>query len=69
MKVFTCKEFTGHWPAGTAAVVVADTAMEAARLLMEDLKAHGLAQDLDDLDMWEVPTHQPWVRILCDGNY
>lgn len=67
--IFTCRSFTGHYPVGVAAVVQADNAEEAARLLNEELKTHGLKGDAEPHKMI------PWVggvdvvRVLCNGDY
>lgn len=69
MKVFTCKGFRGHNPVGTAAVVVAQSAEEAALLLTGHLHAIGLPQTIEASRMEEVKTDSLHVRVLCDGDY
>lgn len=68
MKVWTCVEFAGHWPVGTAAVVVADTAAQAAHRLGEVLKERGLSQVVAPESMLLVP-NKPCVLLLRDGDY
>ena len=69
MNVYTCTSFTGHWPVGTSAVVVATDSVAAAHALAVALANEGLAQPIEPSEMKIVdPTHQS-VRILCDGNY
>jgi len=71
MKVFTCNNFSGHYPVGTAAVVIAETREEAAEDLNHKLKSqHSLPGDAKPEDMIEFPSDcRESVRILCDGNY
>lgn len=69
MKVFTNTTFTGHWPVGAAAVVIADTRGEAAVWLEEELRKQGLEQSVHSKDMIELKTNKHAVKILTDGNY
>lgn len=70
MKVFFNNKFRGHYPVGTAALVVADHAQNACDLLNHKLKAeHSLDGDAKVEDMIEVPTTHNQVVILNDGNY
>ena len=68
MRVFTCKDFTGHWSVGTSAVVVAKDEDEARLILIDALDDAGLTQ-LDRLEVYELETGTPNCRILQDGNY
>lgn len=68
-KVFTHNKFKGHYPVGTAAVIVADTRVQAINLLNEKLRLRGLDGDADVDDLWEVDQNERSARILCDGNY
>ena len=69
MKVFDNKTFTGHWPVGSAAIVVAADQEDAARLLRLTLIKSGLKGDVGIKDMVHVNTRQFQAIILCDGNY
>ena len=69
MNVFTCTQASGHWPVGFAAVVVAETQLEAARMLEKALVEAGLAQPIPARWMKVLPLSQPIVQILHDGNY
>jgi len=70
MKVFTYTSFTGHYPVGVAAVVIAEDAEEAADNLNFKLKAAGLKGDARPVDMEPFPTDcRESIRILNDGNY
>lgn len=69
MKVYTCKSFSGHWPVGTAAVVVAETADDAADFLEHALEKIGLAQLVSNDEMIELSMKEGTVTILCDGDY
>ena len=75
MRVFTCDDFKGHYPVGTAAVVVASDIAEARKLLDAELASRGLPQHDGHPSRPTVPTltqvytSKPRVIILCDGNY
>jgi hypothetical protein len=69
MKIFTCNKFDGHWPVGSAAVVRAETAAEAADKLNDVLqKEHSLLPSASPSMMIELPETES-VRVLCDGDY
>lgn len=69
-QVFTNTTFKGMYPTGTAAVVVADTNVDAAALLNLELKELGLeGSKVRPEDMVMVQTYQPKAIILCDGDY
>jgi len=63
--VYTCTDFRGHWPVGTAAVVVAQDETEARALLDSALAAQGLG---GDYTLTPLPL-SPGVCILADGDY
>lgn len=68
MKIFTCTDFTGHWPVGVAAVVIAEDKAIAEAQLREALAVKGLKQNPNTaIEIKEVSA--PGVYILCDGNY
>jgi len=73
MKVFTCKDFQGVWPVGSAAVVVAQTKAKAKFALLEALEKQGkdLGNNNKDLDftVQEVDTTKTGATILNDGDY
>jgi hypothetical protein len=69
VNVFTCTQASGHWPVGFAAVVVAETRLEAARLLEKALVEAGLPQPIPARWMKALSLNQPVVQILHDGNY
>ena len=69
MNVYTCNTFRGHWPVGTAAVVVAQTPEMAAESLEIYLGNNGLAQTIKPEQMERLSTYVPTIRILNDGNY
>lgn len=66
MKVFISKDFTGHWPVGTAAVILAEDDVQAKFYLRQDLKARGLGEQTV-FTVQEISG--PGAHILCDGNY
>jgi hypothetical protein len=69
VNVYTCNNFKGHWPVGSAAVVVAEDSDQARMLLNTELKLRGLKQDVDKLKLVRLRTLTEKVRILCDGDY
>jgi hypothetical protein len=69
MKIYTCTDFTGVWPVGVAAVVVADCAAAAEHMLNVALRARGLPGDAEVHEAAAIDVDQPGVRFLADGNY
>lgn len=69
MNVYVNNGFTGHWPVGTAAVVVAEDKQQAAQLLEAELTRAGLHQSIDAEAMSEVDTRTAGAMVLRDGNY
>lgn len=68
MKIWTNNKFEGHYPVGTAAVVVAQSADMAAEYLNLFLAERGLPETLPD-HFVEMPHQEGQVAILCDGDY
>lgn len=73
MRVFHTNDFKGHYPVGTAAVIVARDLDEAYRLMTSQIIAMGLGHHLGkpngDFTIKELPTDSTGVVVLCDGNY
>lgn len=70
MKVYTCNNFRGHHPVGTAAVVVAPNRVRAEVLLELELERIGLPQPRHfQLDLIELPSDYEGVSILNNGDY
>lgn len=69
MKVFTSKQFEGHWPVPVAAVIVAETIEDAATALSIALTQHGLTQVVKPEQLVELNTEQAHVVVLSDGEY
>lgn len=69
MKVYTNNKFSGHWPVGTAAVVVAESESQATAILNAKLEDLGLPGDAVEKDMYLLNTRTENVRVLRDGNY
>jgi hypothetical protein len=67
LNVYAITGFAGHWPVGTAAVVLAESREEAAGLLADALERQGLSQKIDSADFIELSTKQ--ALVLCDGDY
>ena len=69
MKVWMNYTFSGRLRSSTSAVVVADTAMQAADLLTQKLKDIGLPQTIDAETMHRLPVSRPIAVVLQDGDY
>lgn len=67
--VYACNQFTGHYPVGTAAVVVAKSQEHAADVLNKQLRLQGLPGDATANMMALVVQIAPQAVVLCDGNY
>ena len=66
-KLWMCTDFRGHWPVGTAAVILAETQDDAELKLRARLATLGLPQDGECLTVAPLPDDD--VVVLCDGNY
>lgn len=70
MMIYACTNFRGHYPVGTAAVVVARSPKAAEAALRGALASDGLPQDADWKPEWKVlPSSLPGVYILRNGEY
>lgn len=71
MKVFTCDNFRGHWPVGTAALIVAESEIDAINQLIEECDNAGIPQDAKDiarLKVREVCIQKPTTVIIRNGE-
>lgn len=66
MKAFVSIDFTGHWPVGVAAIIIANDADEATALITLELKEHGLQFDGS---LREINTQSPKAFVLLNGEY
>jgi hypothetical protein len=70
LRVFSCTDFTGYYPVGSAAIVMAMNSEDAATMLNRDLRSIGLPGDASPENMIPFPDENDrLVRILNDGNY
>lgn len=69
MNVYTCTAFRGHWPVGTAAVIVAGDALRARALLDAELVGQGLEPTEDSDEFVLLKTRISGAYILCNGDY
>lgn len=71
MKIFTCNDFIGFWPVGTAAVIIAKNQSQAKKLLVKKLEEINLAEKNIEqyFTIQEVNQEKPHVVILRDGDY
>jgi hypothetical protein len=67
MKTYYTNDFTGHWPVGAAAVVLAEDEADARRKFLALFEKHGLPQYDDTWTVHEL-TEGPAV-MLVDGDY
>ncbi len=69
-RIYLCTKFSGHYPVGCAAVVIADNAEIAAEILNGELRSnHGLNGDATAEMMEEVHPVGRTCYVLCDGDY
>lgn len=69
-KLYACTNFKGHYPVGTAAIVVARGPNAAIAQLRGVLAAANLSQDEDwKPELKEFKIDQPGAYILRDGDY
>lgn len=69
MKVYWTRDFTGFYPVGTAAVVVATSPEEAAELLNAELVRVRLPGDASAGGMKEVSIGRKHAIVIRDGEY
>jgi hypothetical protein len=69
MRLWVCTDHDTHWPVGGASVVVAAAEREARALLIEALRASGIAQPEGDFTLREISLETPVALVLADGNY
>ena len=70
MKVYMAKGHDGHWPVGTASVVVAEDITQAMALLDAALIAQGLKPFKDEqYTLVSLDTSTPAAYVLCNGDY
>ena len=69
MAVFVNSAFEGHWPVGVAAVVIANTAIEAAELLNDELQKRGLRRSATREQFVKLADDKHQAVVLCDGDY
>jgi hypothetical protein len=69
MRTFYNNTFKGAHPVGASAVVVAESKVEAAKMLSTVLGSRGMAQDVCASSMVEINQYDKSVIILQDGDY
>jgi len=69
MKVYMNNTFSGYYPVGSAAVVVAENRQSAAALLSEILKRVDLSQEVAPESMMEVDLNKTNAYLLAVGEY
>lgn len=71
LKVFWTDDFKGHYPVGTAAIVLAESFEDARILLNEELRKAGLLEkNKDGYEIYTLPhKDRPFALIINDGDY
>lgn len=68
-KVWTCVDFEGFWPGGSAAVCVAESRDEAWILLDDKLRGMRLPGLVDrDVEIKCLNVNASGAYVLCDGS-
>lgn len=68
MVTFYCT-FSGHYPVGACAIIVAVDEQQAELAMRDALEREGLDRYQDELDIQEIDTTDAHVRILLNGDY
>ncbi len=69
MRIYKCTNFTGFYPVGVAAVVVAECASAAEHLLNVALQAVGLPGDAHISEDDAINAAVPGIVMLRNGEY
>lgn len=70
MNVYAITSFYGHWPVGTAAIVVAENRDSAIVLLLAKLVEEGLGQqDVNTWNIQAVDQDTAHAIVLLNGDY
>lgn len=69
LKIYVNTSFTGHYPVGTAAVIVAEAPAKAAVLLNAELMNQGLKPTAKSDEMEELNITVAAAHILNNGDY
>jgi hypothetical protein len=68
MRLFVTTDFEGHYPVGTAALMVAEDEEMARAMLNLALEPTGLRLKPTDMVM-EISLHSAFAMVLRDGDY
>lgn len=66
MQVYTTVDFTGHYPVGVSAVIVAENEEQARKLIEDELREHGLKFDGT---LRRINSTAPRAFVLQNGDY
>ncbi|AQG98332.1 hypothetical protein A9R05_05470 [Burkholderia sp. KK1] len=69
MRIYKCTNFTGFYPVGVAAVIVAECASAAEHLLNVALQAVGLPGDAQISEDDAINSDVPGIVMLRNGDY
>lgn len=67
MRIFYSTDFTGHYPVGSAAIVIAENIEEASLLIDRKLNEQDLKFDGNLTEI--LFEDNPQAIILCNGDY
>jgi hypothetical protein len=68
MNTWTITDFEGHYPVGTAAIVIAENVNMAITILEDKLKQEGLQQQIKPEQLIPMAAGARYVRILNNGD-
>lgn len=68
LKIYSCT-FTGHWPVGASAIIVAPDIVAGIALMKAKLKELSLDEKNPKLELVEIDKKTMAVHILLDGDY
>lgn len=69
MKIFWTDDFSGHYPVGTAAIVIEKNELAARIRLDNEIKSIGLDGLRPNAVLHKIPQTNPVAIIIRDGNY
>jgi hypothetical protein len=71
MRVWVTTDFEGHYPVGTAGIVVAEDEARARRLMRDEIKRQGLSGKGfgKPFSLQEIPLTNARATVLLNGDY
>jgi len=69
LALFTCTDFTAHYPVGGAIITIASTYGQALANIERVLKADGLEQHIEANQVKRLSVKRISTRLLANGDY